>query len=348
MKKRFLISTVVASLLLASSTLVASSYMHDSVGAKESKALNSPSTVTGSNEAKAKVEETNSKESFLAKEAGEKGKFQNEAKQDDLNRLKKVVNQEYTKHQKSLKKAPKELLKGVEQVLVAIKALHANKTSEAEKALNKASTLFDKGLKVAPELAMVPVADDINVEEFTGNAKLVKNIKNEAIQLLKDNDTQAAIDIIEPLQDEMVMTTKLIPIEIYPVAVKSALKDIQSKKTDDAFQTLVTALNTTVIETIIVPIPLVTAQDLVLEASQLDKSHKKESLALLNHAQDELKKAVYLGYTKKHDKSYESINKEIENLKEKVKGKNIFVKSYDHVLKSFASLIHKHTSDTKH
>jgi hypothetical protein len=347
MKKRLLISTVVASLLLGSSTLFASSYMHDSVGAKESKALNNPSSVAGSNTAKEKVEETNSKESFLAKEDEFRGEFQSEVKKDELNRLKKVVNREYTKHQKSLKKAPKELLKGVEEVLAAIKALHSNKTSEAQKALNKASTLFDKGLKAAPGLDMVPVADDINVDEFTGDAKLVKNIKNEAIQLLKDNDTQEAIDILEPLQDEMVMTTKLIPIGVYPVAVKSALKDIKSKKIDNAFKTLVTALNTTVTQTTVVPIPLVTAQDLVIEASQLDKSHKKETLALLNRAQDELNKAIYLGYTKKHESSYKSIDKEIENLKTKAKGKNIFVKSYDHVLKSFESLVHKHTSDVK-
>jgi len=194
---------------------------------------------------------------------------------------------------------------------------------------------------------MFPVSDTINVHEFTGDAKLVAHIKNEAIKLLQDNDTQAAVDILEPLQDEMVMTTKLIPVDIYPVAVKSALKDLKSKKTNLAFQTLITALNTVVTETTIIPIPLATAQDLILEASNLEKSNKKEALALLSEAQDELKKAVYLGYTKKHESNYKSIQNEIQHIKTEIKGKNIVVKLYDHLLHSFENLKNEHKKNVK-
>ena len=344
MKTKLLLSTVVASLLLSSSALFASSY-HDSVATKEAKAVQNPSGVKGEAAAKAAVEEANSKEAFLAKV--NRGEFKQEVNQEENRRLQKIVNFEAQTHKNSLKKAPKEFMNGLNETISALQALQANKTKEAQTALESATKQFDIALKANPKLGLIPIADKIEVITFNGDAKLIKHIKESAEKLLKENDTQVAIDLLVPLQDEMVIRTQLVPAYLYPKATKEAAKTLKAGKTTEAFKILMTALSATEIHSITIPIPLITAQDMVLQASKLEKSHKKEALKLLSQAEDELQKAVLLGYTHEYAKSYKAINEQIEALKTEIKGKNIVEKLYEKLLKSFKDLDNKHQHDVK-
>lgn len=258
----------------------------------------------------------------------------------------KVVNFEAQKFQKDMKKAPKEIMDGLQKSIMALRLLQQNKAEPAKKLLQEATTSFDTALKADPKLDMVPIANNISVNDFTGNAKLVKHIINSAIELLKDNDTQAARDILLPLQDEMTLSTDYIPMATYPLATKEALKELNKGDTKAAFTTLATALNTIVAEVTVVPIPLLTAQDLVVSASKVAKTDKKEAQKLLAQAQDELQKAVLLGYTKKHAAAYKDLSKQISAIQKEMKGKNIVVKMYDRIKESFQNLISKHESET--
>ena len=114
----------------------------------------------------------------------------------------------------------------------------------------------------------------------------------------------------------------------------------------EAFSTLVTALHEVVVQFVVIPLPLITAQSLVIEASKLDKKEKTEALKLLDAAQDELEKAVLLGYTKKHAPEYATLKKEIKNIQKEIKGKNIVEKLYEKIKKDFASLLSSHESES--
>jgi cell division septum initiation protein DivIVA len=264
----------------------------------------------------------------------------------DTQRLHKIVNFEAQKHRTGLKKAPKEVMQGLQQTIVALRALQQNKVAPAKKALSQATFLFDTALKSNPKLGLIPVADSIAVNDFTGDSKLVKQIIDETVTLLKDNDTQAARDMLLPLQDEMTMTTELLPMKMYPNATKQALKLLNKGNSKEAFSTLTAALNSFVVNVTIVPLPLITAQDLVLSASKVAKTNKKEANRLLSLAQDELKKAVLLGYTKKHAAAYKSLAKEISAIQKEVGGGSKLDKMYEHIKKSFHSLITKHESES--
>ena len=343
MKRKVIISTVLATLLFGTSALVASSDYSDSVSVKEAKALNNPASVVEHAKAQAKVEETNSRDLYEAKL--DNTKFNKEVAKEDARRLKKIVNNEYSRHKRTLKKAPKEVGEGLHETVIALRALQQHKTQDAKKALNKATQLFDKAFKADPKLDLVPIADNVTVNDFTGDSKLVKHLINSTEKLLKKHDTQMARDMLLPLQDEMVMTTDLLPMGAYPKATKEALKELNNGKNKLAFSTLAIALNSVVVDTTVIPLPLITAQDLVIEASQLDKSKKKEATKLLTQAQDELEKAVLLGYTKKHSTVYKSLYKQIENIKKEIKGKNIVEKMYGHIKDDFKSLVHSHEKD---
>ena len=322
MKKSIIISTVLASLLLSSTNLFAN---------------------MSTQEAKAKVEQTRSKDAFQAKQ--DISKFATQAQKDDLQRLKKVVNQVALQHKHSLKKVPKEITEALKQSVIALRALHQNNTKSAREALQKATKLFDTALKQNSKLALVPIADETKIYDFTGDAKKLKHILKTVKDLLNDNDTQAAREMILPLQDEMQMRTEYLPMGMYPIATKAALKELKNGKSENAFKTLATALNGVVIQTVTIPIPLITAQDLVMEASSVDKSHKKEATKLLTKAGDELEKAVLLGYTKKHESDYKMLQKEIKNIQTEINGENKVVKLYDKVKGDFKSLFAKHLKD---
>ena len=344
MKNQFFISVVTASLLFSTSLLFASSdKLNDSVANKETKALNNPSKVQGKAAAQAQVEEEQSKELFLSKQ--NRQAFKTQSQKDEFNRLKKIVNKEYSTYQNESKKASQEVTDGLTQIFITLNALQTDKTEEAKVALKKAIDLFDTAFKHDPNLKLISVAEEVVVKNFEGDSKLVQTLKDKVIQSLKNNDTQLAIELLNPLQDEIIMSKKVIPVNIYPEAAKKALAYLNKGKNDLAFQSLVAALNTTVIETTVLPIPLLTAQSLVIEASTLEKSNKKEVTVLLNSAQDELKKSVQLGYTKAYSKEYKAIDNEITQLRKEVKGKNAVVKLYEHIKESFKNLMSKHKAD---
>jgi hypothetical protein len=341
MKKRVILSTLLATLLFSTSAVYAN--VNDSVANKETKAINNPTGVQGHNAAEAKVEQTQSKDALETKM--DRTTFQQEVHKDDMRRLHKIVNREASKHKTGLKKAPKEVMQGLQQTIVALRALQQNKVKSAKKALSQATFSFDVALKANPKIGLIPVADSIAINDFTGDSKLVKHIIDATVKLLKDNDTQAARDMLLPLQDEMTMTTELLPMKVYPDATKQALNQLNKGNTKEAFSTLTTALHSVVIDVTIVPLPLITAQDLVMSASKVDKTNKKEAHKLLSQAQDELKKAVLLGYTKKHAAAYKSLAKEINTIQKEVGGSRID-RMYDHIKESFHSLISKHESES--
>ncbi len=267
------------------------------------------------------------------------------AQKDDIYRLKKVVNQVALQHKNTLKKGPKEITEALKQSVIALRALHDNKIKNAQEALQKATKLFDVALKQNPKLALVPVADETKVYDFTGDAKLLKHILKSIQDLLKDNDTQTARAMLLPLQDEMQMRTEYLPMGMYPLATKTALKELKNAKTKSAFKTLATALNSVIVQTIIIPIPLITAQGLLAEASSMDKSHKKEATKLLTQAKDELDKAVLFGYAKKHMSDYKVLQTDIKNIQIEINGKNKVEKLYNKISNDFKSLFTKHTKD---
>jgi ribosome recycling factor len=340
MKNRLSLSLIVTALLVTSTTVFASSYQ-DSVVKKEAKAFNNPSSVK-TKSAKAKVAESIFREDYLAKVKS--GSFKNEANEDETKRLNSVVNKIVKAHKSSLKNVQKEFMSGLNSTIMSLHAIKVGDSAKAQKLLAQADKDFTIAFKKDPKLGLIPVLDKENVVSFNGGPELIQHIKDSAIELLQDNDTQAAIEILTPLQDEIVINTQYVPAYLYPVAVKKAIKELKADKKDLAFATVVTALESSQLDTITIPIPLVTAENMVFEASKLEKSHKKEALVSLKMARLELEKAVLLGYTNSYEQGYKNLDKQIQSIETEIKGKNVVVKMYDNLLKDFHSLQAKHST----
>ena len=328
MKTKVVLSTLVASLIIGTTALSANS---------------STNAVPGHAQAQAEAAATIAKDHYRGKLDADK--FKTEAQRDDAVRLHKIIDKEMKANHMSKQQAPQEIMSGLRNTIMALRALQANNKTAAKQAFESATKSFDAALKKDPQLDLVPVDERIAVNDFTGDAKLVKHIKDAATSLLKDNDTQAARAMLLPLEDQMTISTQYLPMKLYPEATKQAQKDLAKGDIKAAFGDVVTALNSFVIKNVIIPIPLLTAQDMVLEASHLGKKDKTQALQLLSSAQDELQKAVLLGYTKKHAKAYESLAKEVSSIKKAVNGGNAVERMYDHVKNSFESVLDMHRKE---
>jgi hypothetical protein len=252
---------------------------------------------------------------------------------------KNAINKEVAFQNKKFKMASEDIQKGLNDTLKAIDALQKKDTKNAKKYLSDASKYFDKALKSNPHLRLVPIENDIVAYRFGGGPKTIKASVDLAKKMLESNQVQVARELLDPLRDEIDITTHYIPMDLYPNATKIAAKLLEQGKTKEALQELVLGLSTIVGDEVIIPIPLLTAQDLVITASKLDKKKKKDALALLDQAKIELQKALLLGYTTKYSAEYKNLTKLINGIEKEIKGKNRVEKLYENLKEKFKELI---------
>ncbi len=259
------------------------------------------------------------------------------------NSIKKEVNFQ----NKTFKVASKDIQKGLSNTLNAIGALEKNKTAMAKKDLQKSTKFFDKALKVDPKLGLVPIEESVSVYQYDGSPKNIKDAIKIAKSMLEKNNLQFARDILNPLKDEIVITTHYIPMDVYPNATKIAAKLLSKGKAKKALLELKLGLSTIVGDQATMPIPLLVSQDFVTMASKIDKTKKKEATNLLRKAKIELDKAILLGYATKHSSEYKSLETKITAIQKEIKGKNHVEKLYKDVKKDFKSLVHKTRGEKK-
>ena len=261
---------------------------------------------------------------------------------------KELVQKEAQAQIKNHKQAPKEIVEGLQNTYMAMTALQQNKKDEAVKLLEKADKSFDVALKADPSLKLIPIDERLQAYAFMGSSDVIDARLKLAVQLLKAHETQDASDILLPLKDELDITTVSIPMDLYPVSVKTALKALQKDDIKGAAIAINTAMNSLVSFRVIIPTPLLVAQDLIAEAAKLDKSKKEEATKLLDAAKEELKRAELLGYTSKHAADYKALNESIEKIQKEIKGENKVKKLYEKLKNEFiTSLKHIHVSKAK-
>ncbi len=316
--------------------------LSESVATKEAAALKS-GTVAAEASAKAAVEESNSKELFLSKIKSQR--FVDDAQKDKAAQINQHVTSELARHKKVSEQTPQELKDGFKQTLLALQALQADDVTTAKKALNNAAAAFDKALKADPSLDLIPVAEGVRVDSYDADAASVKKMIKTVKKLLERYDTQAARAAMLPMKDEMVLSTTYLPMKIYPAAMKEAQQALQSNNVTQALAIMQGALDAVVLKSVMVPIALLSAQDLINVASRLDRSKKKEAEHLLDIASDELQKAVLLGYIKKYEDEYKTIKEEIKEVQKEIRGKNRVEKFYDRLKGRFHELMQKIRSD---
>lgn len=257
-----------------------------------------------------------------------------------------LVNNTMQEQIKQHKQAPKEVVAGMQQTFKALKAMQAGKKADAKKALEAATKSFETALKANPSLDLIPIDERFQAFSFMGSSDAIAARLKLAQQLLKAHDTQVANAVISPLKDELDITVISIPMKIYPVAAQKALEELNKGNDKAAFDAIAEAMNSLVVVKAIVPTPLLAAQDMIIDASRLDKKKKAQAKKLLSAAKEELKRAELLGYVSKNEAAYKLLNDDITKIQKEIEGKNVVEKLYDRLKNDFKKII-AHTKIAK-
>jgi len=235
---------------------------------------------------------------------------------------KKVQEQKESYVEEQDSKVSNEAVEAVNMVIDVIEQLKEKKKDEAiatiEKVLGKLEVLIAKN----PSLALIPVDVKEQIVDFPGTVEDVEVAKKVVKELIDDGEVQAARDIMLALASELDIYITALPLATYPEALKAIIPLIQEEKFDEAIALLVQVLETLVLEKIVIPLPILRAEQAIERASELtkesDNADREELKQLLAYAKEQLLLAQALGYGKVSE-DYKPLLDEIEKI-EKILG----------------------------
>jgi predicted Zn-ribbon and HTH transcriptional regulator len=213
----------------------------------------------------------------------------------------------------------------VESINLVAKVIELLDKKEKDKALEEIANILGK-LEVLiardPNLQLVPVDVKEQVVDFPGTIDDVEAAKTEVVALIKAGEVQLARDIMLNLASELDIYVTALPIGTYPVVLKAIIPLIEQEKFDEAKALLIEALETLVIEKIVIPLPILRAEQAIIRANELankENPNKDELKELLAYAKEQLKLAEALGYGRV-DINYKDLYEEIEKLEKILEG----------------------------
>jgi len=237
----------------------------------------------------------------------------------------------------------------VEAVMLTQKVLDEiahNKKDAAQKDIEKAIGKLEVTLAKKDAPMMLPIDVNINAVEFQADVSTIKTTIKSIQNLLDDGKVQEARTLLNTLQSEIDINTVSLPLASYPQALKLAASYLHDGKTKEAQDVLQMALSTLVHTTVVVPIPLITADALIADAQKIAKKDKEQALKHLELAKKELKKAELLGYTSSSDVTYKILDDTIEKVEKEIKGKNKAEKLFEELINKFKSFKNNATASS--
>ena len=221
-----------------------------------------------------------------------------------------------------VKKITEEAVEAINLVADVVNMLDKKEKDKAletiEKVLGKLEVLIARD----PNLQVVPVDVKEQVIDFPGTVEDVEAAKTEVVLLIKAGEVQLASDIMLQLASELDIFVTALPIGTYPVVLKAIIPLIEQGKFEEAKALLIEALETLVIEKIVIPLPILRAEQAIIRANELanqENPNKEELKQLLAYAKEQLELAEALGYGKK-DIDYKDLYEEIEKLEKILEG----------------------------
>lgn len=145
----------------------------------------------------------------------EKGK--NQMSQEQTAKSDLAVKKHEEEQNALLEAVNKGVLEGYAKVVEATNLLHQEgKEKEAIAKLQEATGKFDVALAANPSIRQVLIDADVSVLALVTTPALIKFETDMVIDLLKNNKVQAARELLEPMKDEMLITSVYLPMATYP------------------------------------------------------------------------------------------------------------------------------------
>jgi len=222
-----------------------------------------------------------------------------------------------------VKQITKEATDAINAVVKVVELLDKENKEEVLKQIEQVLGKLEVLVAKDPTLQAVPVGVREEVVDFPGSIDDVEAAKSEIVALIKKGEVALARDIMLNLASELDIYITALPIGTYPVVIKAIVPLVEEGKFKEAKALVVEALETLIIEKVVIPLPILRAEKTIIKASEMtkddDKANKEELSDLLAYAKEQLKLAQALGYGK-IETDYKELFEEIENIENKLKG----------------------------
>jgi hypothetical protein len=214
----------------------------------------------------------------------------------------------------------KEAIATIEDTRNAVKAIEKGKTGEALAAIERATGKVNILLARNPAAALIPVAYDVDViDNAPLDLEAIRGRAKTATAAVNDKDFPRARFLLDMMTSEIRTRIYHLPLATYPDALKEAAQLLDQKKTREASNTLMLALNALAVVNQVQPLPVFLAKLDIDEAQTLREKDKPQAQKLLGDARYQLDRANELGYAAR-DPEYATLSKAISNLETQLKG----------------------------
>jgi hypothetical protein len=226
-------------------------------------------------------------------------------------------------------------VEAINQVEQAAGLLKRGKYEEALNQLNSADKSLEVAIAADQSLKLIPVVQDVSTYDLVTSPKAIKDEVNAISKELKSGNVQEARVRLDQLRSELITNYVYLPVEIYPAAIKEAVKEIGAKQYSQAEATIDTAMNSLVQEVEVMPLPVSLANDAILDAEAKRSTDREQALWDLDYAHEQMLTAERLGYFYGDTEDYRAALQHIENLRSAIGGNsevdNLFTKAKESV-----------------
>jgi len=255
-------------------------------------------------------------------------------------------------------KASKDAVKVIDEAIAAlketdtaIKALNDGKNDDATTALERAIGKLEVVLTQHPDMKLAPVDVSSTVIDIIASPRDIRKARAEVLRLLQEDQMQLARPILSELASEVDITTSYLPLDSYPLALKSAAALVKDGKVDDAKKVLARALDTEVSDQIALPLPMLDGALLIADAEKLSakanrtKAENKKLGDLLDALDMEIAKGEALEYG--GPGAFEPLKKEMKAIRRKVASNGSGSGFFDKLKGLFKGLSQSHAAASK-
>lgn len=237
----------------------------------------------------------------------------------------------------------------IEGIKNAQRFIREGKDNEALSAIEKAMGKIDLLLSRNPHSALLPVDFDIDVIDSaplkSDNINKIVSVIDKAI---REKDYPDARLLLDDLRSEINIETYAIPLGFYPAALKRAAGLLERKASGEAAEVLKGALDSLVIISQTIPIPLINASTFLSIAEESLSQNNQGPLAqILDDANSELQRARDLGYVSRSDGEYTSLADAIKDLQKEVKANTSNPSKFQVLKERFKAFLKRHFEKKK-
>ncbi len=235
-----------------------------------------------------------------------------------------------------------EAVTAVQETAKALQALDKGDSEAALKSLEIATGKLELILARDPKLAFAPVDVSMVTLDLYADLETIKKARKDAEEALEDGEVQKARALLANLASEIVISVTKLPLATYPEAIKAVTPLIDAGKIDEAKHALQAALNTLVVEDIVIPLPplraslMLKAADKLAQKKDRSEDENKKLKELLDAAENQIRMAEALGYGKKKD--YKPLYEEMEKIREKTSGGKSGSGFFDEILRKLGEI----------